>query len=88
MAKKLIHKNNIHEIYKEGEGEIFLSKEMILTPSAKDFIREKGITPTYKEISKAKEETLEEKIERILKDDFHMEDKKLIPKILDKIMGR
>lgn len=45
--KKLITKKNIHDYLIEGENEFYADSSMIISPGAKDIIRNKGIVIIY-----------------------------------------
>lgn len=45
--KKLITKKNIHDYLIEGESEFYADSSMIISPGAKDIIRNKGIVIIY-----------------------------------------
>lgn len=61
--KKLITIRNINDYLAEGEKEFYVDKTMIISPGAKDFLRNKGIVIVYgnkeencsKEINECKE---------------------------------
>jgi hypothetical protein len=62
-VKKLVTKRNIHDYLIEGENEFYVDSSMIISPGAKDILRNKGIVIVYghreencsKEITECKE---------------------------------
>ncbi|MGL4568912.1 MAG: hypothetical protein ACRCU6_10375 [Fusobacteriaceae bacterium] len=84
MKKKLIKKEDL--INQICGTDFCVTEEMILLPSAKDYLREKGIKILYGDASiKKSEETLREKVKRILKDSFGMSDCQIEDEIMKKI---
>lgn len=76
----LISLKNIEQVYTENQKQIILSPSDIITPSAKDFLKMKGITLVYshtqkqdscdnilnkKELSSLSQESLHNIVERI-----------------------
>lgn len=88
MKKVLLKREDIE---KEICGtEFYLSQGTILTPSAKDLLLEKGIRIVYKDSCELKgkaEECIEIAIERILKNDFKVTDRKTVLKVIELIKG-
>lgn len=88
MKKVLLKREDIE---KEICGtEFYLSQGTILTPSAKDLLLEKGIRIVYKdscEIKAKTEECIEKTIEKILKNDFKITDRKTVLKVIEIIKG-
>ena len=91
MAKKLITPNNVTQ-YLNG-NKLYVDKDMILSPSVKDYFKEKMITVIYGEAELCEEkkccekQSAENMITRILEKDFNIYDKKLVELILKKIEG-
>lgn len=86
MSKKLILGSNVQE-YICGD-KLYVEKDMILTPGAKDYCKERNITLVYGEPeTKEPVETLREKVTRILKNDFNIVDENLVNTILRKCEG-
>ncbi|WP_129599623.1 hypothetical protein [Anaerophilus nitritogenes] len=84
MGKILVTKNNINQYI--CENKIYLDKEMILSPGAKDILRDKNIMIVYEQ----KDEILDMKnsICRILLEDYNIEDDKTRDKILQKVLNK
>ncbi|MGL5056407.1 MAG: hypothetical protein ACRC6A_03415 [Fusobacteriaceae bacterium] len=82
MKKKLITLENVDEII--FEGELNMTKDMILLAKVNDYLKNKGIKIKY--ISK-KSETLEERIKFILKNSFNLLDDKINDEVIKKIKG-
>lgn len=86
MKKRLITKESLE---KEICGrEFFMGEDMILLPSAKDFLREKGIKILYTRKDSGEEKLLEEKVKKILEESFGINNSEILKKILEKIDGR
>lgn len=94
MAKKLITPNNVTQ-YLNG-NKLYVDKDMILSPSVKDYFKEKMITVIYGEKESCEEkkccekqsaENLKESIIKILEKDFNIYDERLAELILKKIKG-
>jgi hypothetical protein len=47
MAKQLVRRDNIEEFICQAERKLYLDRNMILTPGAKDYLHEKGICLVY-----------------------------------------
>ncbi|MCP4115696.1 MAG: hypothetical protein GY737_09875 [Desulfobacteraceae bacterium] len=47
MKKTLIGSSRIDEFIKEGEKTLYMDKTMILTPGAKDILRDRGVVIEY-----------------------------------------
>ncbi|MBC2855076.1 hypothetical protein H3N56_01030 [Cetobacterium sp. 2A] len=75
MAKKLITLDNINE-YLCGE-EFYVSKDMILPPNIKDYLKEKNVKVIYNNDS--------ELIVKILKEEYKIIDDRKINEILRKV---
>lgn len=54
ISKKLITKSNCEGYISAIDGKIYISKDMVLTPGAKDVMRNKGIVICYGEARKEK----------------------------------
>lgn len=80
MGKKLITLNNLNE-YLCGQ-EFYVAKDMILSPSAKDYFREKNIRIVYGDESKEIDTHL---IYSILKDEYGILDESTIRRIIKKV---
>lgn len=49
MAKQLVERGNVAQFLKTGETTFYVDQTILLTPGAKDYLREKGITLVYGE---------------------------------------
>jgi ethanolamine utilization cobalamin adenosyltransferase len=95
MSRTLITKQNYREFLDPGEKSITLCTKMILTPGAKDFLREQNIKIKYEDqvteipvnesVVKKEEKTLTDRIYQILKDEFKTDDCNLAEKIANLI---
>lgn len=96
MAKKLISTKNIEEYL--CEGKFYVTKDMILSSSAKDYCKENNISVVYGEVEPQSQkpvetskvevkESLKEMVTRVLKNDFNIEDEKLVDIIVKKCEG-
>lgn len=91
MSRTLITKQNYREFLDPGEKSITLCAKMILTPGAKDFLREQNIKIKYEDqgtempvnesVMKKEEKTLTDRIYQILKDEFKTDNFSLAEKI-------
>lgn len=77
MKKKLVTIGNFSEFI--SGNKFIASKDMIITPGAKDKIREAGAEVVYEN------QGLELKIKEILIKEFNITDDSMIEKVLDKI---
>lgn len=94
MARKLITPKNAVE-YICGD-KFYVEKDMILSPSVKDYFKDKIITLVYGEekptenkkcCDKQPKEELKNMVVKILEKDFNICDEKLVELILNKIEG-
>lgn len=86
MSKKLILGSNVQK-YISGD-ELYIEKDMIISPGAKDYCKEKNIKLIYEKPELQQPvETLRDMIKRILKKDFNIMDEKLVNVILEKCEG-
>ncbi|MGL5721244.1 MAG: hypothetical protein ACRCY4_02430 [Brevinema sp.] len=88
MAKKLISLKNVQELCANGSTEICIDSSLILTPSAQDYLKTKGITVRSsasnvpsKESASSKEELIK-RISEILIQQHGLRDQELISKII------
>lgn len=91
MSRTLITKQNYREFLDPGEKSITLCTKMILTPGAKDYLREQNIRIKYEDqgteipvnesVVKKEEKTLTDRIYQILKDEFKTDNFSLAEKI-------
>ena len=49
MAKQLVQRDNITQFINPGETTFYVDQTLLLTPGAKDYLREKGIALVYGE---------------------------------------
>lgn len=49
MAKQLVERGNIAQFINPGETTFYVDQTLLLTPGAKDYLREKGIALVYGE---------------------------------------
>ena len=47
MAKQLVERGNIEQFINQGDTTFYVDQTLLLTPGAKDYLREKGITLVY-----------------------------------------
>ena len=86
MKKILITKKNINEYLDAKTCRLVMEPDMILTPGAKDEVRERNYAIVYKEISESSDEiSLEDRIKCILKNDYNVEDEALLKLLVKKI---
>lgn len=91
MSRTLITKQNYREFLDPGEKTITLCEKMILTPGAKDFLREQNIKICYGErkepgITPIEEKspekwTLKDRVQDLLKKEFQCDDEALASRI-------
>lgn len=88
MGKVLITVNNVAD-YIENK-KFTVDKNMILSAGAKDYLTENNIELNYEEClesenKKSGTECLEERIKRVLKNEYNISDKKVIELVLKRI---
>ena len=94
MRKRLITVKNLFEYVQDKE--LVVQADMIITPGAKDMIREQGVEVKYEKCcceseSKMKNEikkdcqNLEQKVIDIIKKEFKITDSETVQKILSKL---
>lgn len=92
IGKILVTIKNINEFLVPGSQNFVLKKDMMLTPGAKDYLRNNSYTICFKEnVSenvKEKEESLDCKVRRILEDSFNIKDKDKIEKITKAVIQK
>jgi len=71
MNKKILITLRNIEKYICG-SEFYVSKDMILLPTVKDYLKEKNIKLSYNKIKESKEISLEDRIKMILKKEFNV----------------
>lgn len=94
MGKKLITERFVSELYQQGKTEVVVSPGHLLAPLAKDFATSKRMKIVYGAATEcplnlatdsAKEVDIDEKIKKILEDDFSIQDKELMKTLIGKI---
>lgn len=103
ISKRLITKNNYESFLSQDKTALYLESDMILTPGAKDALRNLAVTIKYgKEPenscpvkdSGATEQTGTDEAEtvkqivRLLKDDFKIEDASTMTEILKRVLEK
>ncbi|KAB3525611.1 hypothetical protein [Alkaliphilus serpentinus] len=92
MGNKLITFNEIQRMYCKGIREISLTGGKILTPGAKDFALERGMTLSYEEKMTKKPQSdmlrreIKESIEAILKNEYEILQQDKIDEITTRVM--
>lgn len=95
MARKLINKNNIQKYLNEDRTEIVITDEMLLSPTALDYIKEYKIKRVYKkeeEKSESKADINRSKtavitmVKRLLKDEYKITNQEKLDGILNEVM--
>lgn len=79
MGKKLIHEKYIRNLNIPKNGVFVMEPGFILTPYANDLLNEMGVKIIYAD------EELKSKIVRILKEDYGIDNIKVVEKVLEKI---
>lgn len=79
MKKKLITLNNIEEFIENKKFTV--SKEMILQPSVKDYLKNRGISIIYSD------ENILKKAEEILKNEFKIKNNEVIINVIERLKG-
>lgn len=79
MKKKLITLNNIEEFIENKKFTV--SKEMILQPSVKDYLKNRGISIIYSD------ENILKKAEEILKNEFKIKNNEVIIDVIERLKG-
>lgn len=89
MGKKLITSKNLDEYISEGQKELIMDGNIIISPGAKDLLDDKKITIIYgKSISNEdieKKDLVGDRIRKILKEEYNIEDGEDIKKLVNKI---
>lgn len=96
MGKILLTKKNIEEYVSQDKNKVYLNRNMILTPGAKDYIRNKGMCIVFEEKSGSPKglqytsqlEMMEMKISKILKENYDITDNKKIDDICSIVLNR
>lgn len=86
IGKILVTIKNINEFLVPGSQNFVLKKDMMLTPGAKDYLRNNSYTICFKE--NEKEESLEIKVRRILESEFNIKDKRQIEVIANAVIEK
>lgn len=85
IGKILITVNNISEFLVPGSQNFVLTKDMILTPGAKDYLRNNSYRISFRDDKK--ENSLEGEIRRILESDFKIKSKDQLDIITKKVIA-
>lgn len=93
MGKKLITPKNLDEYIIEGQKELIVDRNMIISPGAKDLLDDKNILIIYGEDIPKKDfenkDLIEDKIRKILSKEYNIENnedmKVLVKEIYEKI---
>jgi len=99
MAKQLVRRDNIEEFISHDENKLYVGQSLILTPGAKDYLREKNITVVYGEVKKPETPSaaptsittsidLSGRIEQLLQSDFSITDRQLISEVTKKVLEK
>lgn len=98
MSKTLITRQNYRDFLDPDEKSVTICNQMILTPGAKDFLREHQIrmiyedqkkeSPEIKQVEKEEGCLLADRIYLLLKKEFNTDDKKLAEKIAGLITNK
>lgn len=89
--KILYNTQNIHELIRDNSGVLELDSNVILTPSAMDLIKTKGITIVYKKESICNNnicsnDDIIKSITKILIDKYNITDEKIIKKVIVEVL--
>ena len=90
MSKTLITKRNLDNFLEKGANNIIVDKSIILSPSVKDVLKERGVKIIYKndiEENKGKRDIIQN-ITKILKEDFNLKDENLIKQVAIKVLEK
>lgn len=89
MGKKLITSKNLDEYISEGQKELIMDGNMIISPGAKDLLDDKKISIIYgKNISNediGRKDLVGDRIKKILKEEYNIEDSEDMKKLVNKI---
>ncbi|MCR2043834.1 hypothetical protein [Anaerosalibacter massiliensis] len=85
MSKVLITKNNLDSFLEKEDKSFLVDKNFILTPGAIDILDERNIKIIYKNDI---EENIVERITRLLREDFKIEDYGEIEKITNLVLEK
>lgn len=93
MGKKLITPKNLDEYISEGQKELIIDRNMIISPGAKDLLDDENISIIYggdiPKKSFRNKDLVEDGIRKILREEYNIEDnqdmKMLVKKIYEKI---
>ncbi len=104
MAKQLVERGNIAQFINPGETTFYVDQNLLLTPGAKDYLREKGIelvygerpaggsqvaaAPVEKPAVATPEPDLRVRIGEMLRRDFAIRDRRHIDDVTRKVMDR
>ncbi|WP_026894210.1 hypothetical protein [Clostridiisalibacter paucivorans] len=95
MGKVLLTKKNINQYVSKGDEKIYIGKDMILTPGAKDIIRNMGLTIVYGEKPEEKDcdycfdpEIVKKDILKMLKEDYGISDEVRLNELCNETLNR
>ncbi|AOT70916.1 hypothetical protein [Geosporobacter ferrireducens] len=87
MGKKLITLKEIAKMHSEGICELYVNDKVIITPGARDFAHDKGFRVIYGE-QEENAETIENKIDILLQQQYQMVDREQRKQVLEKILEK
>lgn len=85
IGKILVTVKNIHEFMEEGSKDFLMKKDMMLTPSAKDFLRNRNYTICFEGDARIPVET---QIRMLLKRDFGITDAAQIERVVELVLKK
>lgn len=90
MSKILITKNNLDKFLEKDTKKFLIDNRFILSPGVKDILDERGVKIIYKSsMNQADDkEKIIERIYKLLKEDFNIQDEEKIEKITRKVLKK
>lgn len=90
MSKILITKNNLDKFLEKDTKKFLIDNRFILSPGVKDILDERGVKIIYKSsMNQADDkEKIIERIYKLLKEDFNIQDEEKIEKITRKVLEK
>lgn len=85
IGKILVTVKNIHEFIDEGSKDFLLRKDMMLTPSAKDYLRNRSYTICFEGDVRV---PLETQIRNLLKREFNITDAAKIERVVELVLKK
>lgn len=85
IGKILVTVKNIHEFMEEGSKDFLMKKDMMLTPSAKDFLRNRNYTICFEGDVRIPVET---QIRMLLKRDFGITDAAQTERVVELVLKK